>query len=220
MKISVIIPAYNEEKTIGKILTTIKKSSIIDEIIAIDDGSIDKTFQEMKKHNPGIKIIHFDKNRGKGDALMAGVKQAKNPIILFIDSDLVGLKTQHISDLIKPIINKKADLTLGLLGSDIHRGTNLASRMFPGISGQRAFSKKLLADFSAPKNCRFSIDLLITKHIRRNHKIQIKNIDLRGVTQVTKEEKLGKLIGLWHRVGMYKDILRVYLISHYYENKI
>lgn len=212
MKISAIVAAYNEETTIEGVLSVLKQSDIIAEIIVVNDGSYDKTLDTINKFNPGINIISFVKNKGKGDAIIAGIKASSGDIIVLLDADLVGLQEKHLLTLIKPVANEQAGLTLGLLGSDIHRGTNLASRLFPAITGQRVFKKALIKGFILPKNCRFSIDLLLTKHCQKQ-KVAIAKVELKGVTQVTKEEKIGKFRGFFSRFGMYKDIARAYWLS-------
>ena len=93
-EISVIIPAYNEEKSIAKVLAHLDNSlsTIVKdyEIIVVSDGSTDKTVDEVKKAQiPDLKIIVFPKNRGKGAALKAGVKEARGEIIIFHDADLI-----------------------------------------------------------------------------------------------------------------------------------
>lgn len=87
MRISVIIPVYNEEKTIEKVITKIKEVPIEKEIIVVDDGSCDRT-REILKNIEGIKKIFFDKNQGKGSAIRAGLKLASGDIVIIQDADL------------------------------------------------------------------------------------------------------------------------------------
>lgn len=91
--ISIVIPAYNEEKRIGRsiglIVKHLEKRRYTYEIIIVDDGSTDDTIAVVKQiGNNDIKIIKNKKNRGKGYSVRRGILNAKYPLVLFSDSDL------------------------------------------------------------------------------------------------------------------------------------
>jgi glycosyltransferase involved in cell wall biosynthesis len=89
MKLSVIIPVYNEKETILKILDKVQKVPIEKEIIIIDDGSNDGTTEILKGiKEENIKIIFKDKNDGKGSAIREGLKYVTGEIIVIQDADL------------------------------------------------------------------------------------------------------------------------------------
>lgn len=92
MKLSVIIPAYNEEKsiisTLEKIISYLKNQDYDYEVIVINDGSNDKTGELVEgKQHPNLKLLHHLKNLGKGAAIKTGVKEASGDLILFMDAD-------------------------------------------------------------------------------------------------------------------------------------
>lgn len=91
MKVSIIVPVYNEEKTVKEILRRIKASSIPEkftrEIIVIDDASSDSTSQILKKQKQ-IKLVSHKTNKGKGAAIKSGLEKATGDIILIQDADL------------------------------------------------------------------------------------------------------------------------------------
>jgi len=113
MKLSIIIPVYNEEKTILQILEKVKKAniSVAHEIIIVDDGSTDTTREKLKKIK-GARVIFHKKNQGKGAAVKTGIKDAKGDYILIQDADL-EYDPNQIKDLLKPILENKAKVVYG-----------------------------------------------------------------------------------------------------------
>ena len=107
-KISIIIPAYNEAKRIGNVLSKIP--DFADEIIVVDDGSKDNTAEVAKKY--GANIIRLKENQGKGAAMNAGIKEATGDIIVFIDADGQH-NPEEITKLLKPILQDEADFVIG-----------------------------------------------------------------------------------------------------------
>lgn len=201
--ITVIIPAYNEEAGIKYVLDPLEKSPLIREVIVVDDGSKDKTSQIASRFSK-VKVIWHKKNLGKGLALRTGIDNSKGEVLLFLDADLKGIKETHLKNLLEPVFKNKADMVLGVLGKDIRRGTNLASRMAPSISGIRAFKKEYLIGIKLPSG--FSVDRKITMLFKKK-KLKIIKVELLGVTQLMKEEKYGFKKGFKHRTKMYKEIV-------------
>ena len=114
MKLSVIIPCFNEEKTIIDILNAVKNSGIQDqEIIVVDDNSIDGTKEILSslKDNQ-IKVFFHSSNKGKGAALRTGFKEATGDICIVQDADLEYDPKEFIF-MIEPILQNKADVVFG-----------------------------------------------------------------------------------------------------------
>ncbi|WP_456418656.1 glycosyltransferase family 2 protein [Methanocaldococcus infernus] len=118
-KVSIVIPAYNEEKTIEKILKKVldMKLPLEKEIIIVNDGSNDKTEEIIrnfiKKHpNENIIFINKEKNEGKGKALKIGIKHSTGDIIIIQDADL-EYDPNDYPKLIKPILEGKAKVVYG-----------------------------------------------------------------------------------------------------------
>lgn len=126
MKLSIIIPVFNEERTIAKILDKVNKvklpSLIKKEIIVVNDGSTDKTnkvLSEFKIIHPSFggknlkfKILKHDKNRGKGAAIRTGLKYATGDFIIIQDADL-EYNPIYYSKLLKPILKDNAVCVYG-----------------------------------------------------------------------------------------------------------
>jgi glycosyltransferase involved in cell wall biosynthesis len=90
-KLSIIIPVYNEEKTIGEMLANVLSVSLPEwtkEIIVVDDGSTDGTRNILKTWEKKARVIYKDKNEGKGSALTLGFHKATGDIVLIQDADL------------------------------------------------------------------------------------------------------------------------------------
>lgn len=115
MKVTILMPAYNEEHTIRKSIeetVSLLKSVTDFEIIVIDDGSTDNTSKEAVKAscNPHVKVVGYKKNEGKGNALRFGFNYATGAIIIFMDSDS-EIKPVKIKNFISALAN--ADIAIG-----------------------------------------------------------------------------------------------------------
>jgi len=204
MKVSLIIPAYNEEKTIGDVIYVAQNNPFVDEIVVVNDGSTDKTPLIAKKM--GVNLINLGENKGKGYALYEGVKNSIGDIVIFLDADLIDLKTYHITELIKPIIEGEYLTTCGIFEKG-RFATDLSHKLTPFLSGQRAIIRNLWENFKYDPEIRYGFEITLSDYFWRN-KIKVKYVVLEGVTQLTKEEKIGTKEGRKSRIKMYKDIAR------------
>ena len=109
MKVSVIIPTYNEEKVIKNCLDSLEKQTVKDmEVIMVDDGSMDRTLDVLKTIHYSLFTIHLlqQQHRGPGEARNLGAKKAGGEILVFVDADMTFDK-DFIKQLVKPIIDGK-----------------------------------------------------------------------------------------------------------------
>jgi len=137
MKTSLIIPAYNEEKGLPLVIEDYLDK--VDEIIVVDDGSTDRTFEVAKKYAKkyDVKIYKHETNKGKVAALRTGVEHATGEIIIFTDADYT-YPAKYVPEFVKEI-EKGADLVLG------SRLKNIKNMPFLNRIGNRIFS--LLATY-------------------------------------------------------------------------
>lgn len=215
-KVSVLIPAFNEEDRISDTIKGLIDIEEIDEIIVINDGSTDNTVERAKK--AGAKIVNIKNNAGKGTALKEGLKFAKNDIIVFLDAD-VGLTSKEVKKLIMPVINDEVDVTIAKFPKvNIKTGFGFVKALarkgikyFTGydiessLSGQRAFKKKVLDDIRAFYKG-YGIEVGMTIDIL-NKGYKIKEVDVNMTHSVTTRN----INGFIHRGKQFFDILKVLL---------
>ena len=115
MKLSVVIPVYNEKNTIEEILRRVQAADagLEKEIVVVDDGSTDGTRDILKKlASPGVRVPLHEKNMGKGAALHTGFAQADGEIVLVQDADLEYDPREYVK-LLEPILDGRADAVFG-----------------------------------------------------------------------------------------------------------
>ena len=127
MKLSIVIPVYNEKKYIQEIVRRVRQvnlSGIEKEIIIVDDYSDDGSRQVIKEQLESLvdKVIYQEKNKGKGAALRSGFQAVTGDIVIVQDADL-EYDPQEYDKLLKPILDEKADVVYGsrFVGSEPHR---------------------------------------------------------------------------------------------------
>lgn len=156
--VSVVIPAFNEEKSIKHVIDTVKQVKSITEIIVVDDGSTDKTYDIVSKED--VVLIKHKINKGKGSAMKTGLKKVTNNIVLFLDADLSEINKKQVESIIRPIIKGNADITKTKFKREAGRVTELTAKpllqfFFPELS----FEQPLSGQFAATKNFLDTIDL-------------------------------------------------------------
>lgn len=114
MKLSVVIPVFNEAKTIRDIIKKVGEVDLDKELVIVDDYSSDGTRDILKgmEGDAKIRIFYHQKNMGKGAALRTGFKQASGDVVIIQDADL-EYNPQEYPRLIKPILDGRADVVYG-----------------------------------------------------------------------------------------------------------
>ena len=198
LKLSIIIPVFNEKGTIGKVIENINdtKIDLSKEIIVVDDCSIDGTKEILRKiNNNSVKIFFHQKNMGKGAAIRTGLKNSTGDILLIQDADL-EYDPKEYQKLLKPIIEKKAEVVYGSrLGAiekniknmnKLHYIGNLfltfATNILYGAkitdmeTGYKVFKKEVIKNLNLRAR-RFDFEPEITAKILKNgfkiHEVQI-----------------------------------------------
>lgn len=205
MKISAIVPAYNEEERIEAVLQPLKRVQLVNQVIVVDDGSTDATAKIAQKM--GVEVAILPINCGKAAALDFGVQRAKNEVLLFLDADLVGLRADQIQDLIQTYFKEQVDMVVGVFRNG-RLNTDLSQTLAPYLSGQRVLSKALWQRVQQRvDDMDFGVEIALKK-LSFKEGWRVMRVELNGVTHVMKEKKRGLSKGLQDRLKMYGDIVR------------
>ncbi len=201
-----IIPALNEEATVGAVVDAARQADGVAEVLVVSDGSTDRTAEIAQSH--GAKVIVLESNRGKAAAMKAGLLSVTSEIVLFLDADLIGLKAEHVKKLVEPVLSGRADISIGVMRKG-RPATDLALAVTPFLSGMRAGRVEvfqLLRELD--EKAGWGAEVALTLWARENGQ-RIEEVRIYGVTQRMKEEKIGFAKGFAARLRMYRDILRM-----------
>jgi polyisoprenyl-phosphate glycosyltransferase len=214
--VAAILPTYNEELNVSSVLEVLRGTCILDEIILVDDGSSDKTFEILTQAaavDHRIQLIRHSENKGKGEAIFSGWAATSAPILLLLDADLKDLTPEHVRALLAPVIDHRADMTLGLFQGG-HLATDLSHRITPFLTGQRGLRSELLKDISREAAAGYGFEIALTVTARqRNFRTRV--VTLKGVWHPSSEFRAER--GFWGgvlwKLRMYDQIIRAWSIS-------
>lgn len=159
--VDIVIPAFNEEESVAKVVNVIKQLDYIDNVIVVNDGSTDRTHEEAI--NAGAIVIDHNVNKGKGAAIRTGVDKSKADIIAFIDADIQNLTSEKVDIIIKPILEGKADITKTKFARESGRVTELTAKpllkfFFPEVNYEQPLSGQFAGKRSVLKKLTFEND--------------------------------------------------------------
>lgn len=218
-RISCIICAYNEAPRIQEVLRAAAKTSVLSEILVIDDGSTDGTSDvvrtvcqdvrqdETLAHAPPITLIRIEQNGGKSKAMASGVARAAGDLCMLLDADLRGITAAHITALAAPVLQGRVDVSVSLRKNSL-RIYRLIGMDF--VSGERLVPTVLLRDTLQHMRQlpRFGVEVFMNNLLIRQC-LRIAVVDWPDVTQARKVEKMGFWRGTLSEMRMVLDIMRV-----------
>lgn len=204
--VAILIPAYNEASRISSVLDVVCSYNKPKQVIVIDDGSEDKTFDVAREYP--VKILRHEENRGKGAALQTGIDHVKSsPIWVFLDADLINLKHSHIDELIRPLKqNPEIGMTVGMFADGGKKNVDLAQKYFGILNGQRGLAGFFIDLLPSLSWSRFGVEIFLSKFAQYKN-IPVEKPTLENITHHTKEEKFGFFKGFIYRLQMYKECL-------------
>lgn len=227
LRTAAIIPAYNEAGRITSVLKAVACARLVDEIIVVTDGCSDSTADEARgfaallekgrvkgASGSACTVFELEQNLGKGGAMTYGAHRTEADVVLFLDSDLMGLKPEQIDAMLAPTLHpeadKRSDMTLGLFqgapGGPFGWWMNWCHRTAAALTGQRAIRRDVYLAVPDLTRSRFGVETAITRYVKYAWKLRVDTVDLYGVSHPCKEEKIGVLRGLVHRSQMYFEM--------------
>lgn len=227
-QLSVIIPCYNEGRTIEEIVEAVRKAEPASkEIIVVDDCSQDGSREILKKLGEKIdRLIYHEKNQGKGAALRTGIQAATGDIVIIQDADLEYNPAEY-GKLIRPILNGRADVVYGsrFLGGNEHRVVyywhyvgnkflTLLSNAFSNINltdmetCYKVFKREIIQNIEIKEN-RFGFEPEITAKVAKL-KVPIYEV---GISYYGRTYEEGKKIGWKDGVSALRCILKYNLAN-------
>lgn len=205
LAVSCVIPVYNEGTRILGVLAALAGHPLIAEVLVVDDGSTDETARIVAAQS-GVRLIRLEQNRGKTWALHVGIESAGSPLLLLLDGDLVGLTPAHVTALIRPVLEGRADLAMSLR-ENAPRLWRLIGIDY--ISGERVMTRALLdGHLQALRSLpRFGFEVFLNRLCTENRS-RIAIVRWAGVRSPFKNAKYGFVRGLRADIGMMSDIFR------------
>lgn len=192
-----IVPAYNEERTVGGVVRALKAAKLVGEVIVVSDGSTDRTAEEAEAAGAD-RVLRLPDNLGKGEALSRGVAATRAGILFFCDADFLGFTAAHADALLRPVIDGRLAMHAGL--RDRRPLTPILAHL-PLISGERALRREVFEGVPARFRTGFRIELALNYFCRANG-LPYGSKPTVGVRFVRKMQKVGILRGLAGYVRM------------------
>jgi len=220
MKISAILPVFNEKERVGEIVKILREIDFLDEVIFIDDGSRDGSFEFLKNfENKKIKVFGLKRNHGKGFALSYGIKRAKGEILLFVDSDLIGLKKEHLKILILPLLKEGKRCVIGV---PLEKNRKIVRPWEFWLSGERAYFKRdLLLHLEKISNLKYGVELYLDSIFKPEEIKIVRLISLISPSKFEKKEFFDASIEYFKEVKeIFEDLSKIKINYQFAKNLI
>lgn len=191
--VTALVPAFNEEKGLVRVLKVLTGCSFINEVVCINDGSTDQTKHVISAFKE-VKAINLPKNHGKSYSIVQGLRVATSDIVLLIDADITGLNEFWLRELIRPLTEESFEASIGYF-SKVRM-----DKYFKPLGGQRAYFKEdLLPYLNSIQRKRFGLELYLN-FLYKDKKVKL--IPLLGIGNTLKHHKYS-----------YKDATRMFLME-------
>lgn len=211
MKIDAIVPAHNESPTIGRVIAALQSSPFVRRVLVVDDGSHDETCTLAKR--AGATVLRAAKNKGKGQAMLAGFRYSDAEHLGFFDADLLTLRPDHVSLLVETASAHELDMCCGLRDYGLWNPVQLLG---PIITGERVCSRKLLERIDADCWSGYAIETAMNDAARRGKLrtgcVMLDNLKIRNKT--AKSGFFRGMLGHWKMAQEIKKTERLLEARH------
>ncbi|MEK9130820.1 MAG: glycosyltransferase [Patescibacteria group bacterium] len=206
-RVAAIVPAFNEEPTIAKVVAVLRSSSLVDEVIVVSDGSTDGTSAAASA--AGATVYDLERKGGKGNAMLHALTRTDAQVILFCDADLKGFTLDHVGRLLEPVLNGGRVMNVGLRD----RGTiiNRFSQFLPLIGGERAILRRIVEAVPPQYLSGFMVESALNYYCRYR-RMPYGSVLLRGLSIRRKYEKVGWKEGLKQYRRMITQVVKAMLL--------
>lgn len=199
--VAAIVPAHNEEATIGPVVKVLVQSPYLSEVLVISDGSIDRTAQVARA--AGARVHEIPRQGGKGEAMLHALTHTDAPVVAFFDADLRGLTAEHIQQLVLPVLNGSRVMNVAL--RDRGRMMTALTRHLPLISGERALRRNIMENVPAQFLHGFMVEATLNYYCRAQG-FPYGSVELKGLSIRRKYEKVGYVRAVLQYVGMISQV--------------
>ena len=210
-KITAIVPAYNEAKRIGRVLSILTTYPHFEEVIVVDDGSTDNTEGVVKQYP--VRYVKNAINKGKGHAMDTGGALSRGDIIFFADADVTGLTHEIIDDIISPVMDGMVDMSIAMRNRTTYY-LHYIIFFIPLLGGERALTKSLWQMLPSHYKRRFKVETGLNFYARyygRGFSFKV----FQGLSQIVKEKKFGLIEGLRRRWLLCVNVIFAQLQSQF-----
>jgi glycosyltransferase involved in cell wall biosynthesis len=190
--IDIVIPARNEARTVADVVLACGGCAHTRNVIVVDDGSTDDT--AARAAAAGARVVRREPGGSKAHAMAAGVAATDAEAVLFVDADLLGLRSHHLDDICRPFVEGRAVMSIGTFD---YGGWNPLVLRFPPTTGERVVPRWVFETVPPAKLDGYTIEVMINEVVAEGRLPTTARV-MHGVTHRTKRQKFGPIEG-WRR---------------------
>lgn len=205
--IDIVIPARNEERTIADVVLACHGCAYSRDVIVVDDASTDRTAELAEA--VGARVIRRQRGGSKAHAMEAGVRAGDADAVLFVDADLLGLRSYHLDAICKPFVEGRAVMSIGTFDYGIWNPLVLR---FPPTTGERVVPRWVFDAVPPSKLEGYTIEVMLNEVVAEARLPTSARV-MKGVTHRTKRDKFGVVEGwrrtwrmFWQLVGLVRVV--------------
>lgn len=206
-RVAAIVPAFNEQETLADVVSVLKATRLIDEVLVVSDGSTDDTVRISQ--SLGVKTIHLHQNYGKAMAMAIGVAHTDAQVLVFVDGDILNLSEYLLGQLIEPVVSGRAEMCIGIR----HRGWLIDffhARTGPLLSGIRCLERRVFEAVPEEYLKGFTVETALNWACRRLG-LRTSTVVLCNLRHLVKERKRGLAAGARARLAMFRAVFGAWL---------